>query len=218
MSDEMVSTQGTWIGRLLPWIAALAVGLGFWLGFQMMRPPGVENIQLQAGTALPQRRPLAPFELVDDSGKAFTLADLEGRWSFLAFGYTLCPDICPTTLATLNAIDQELKNRSARAAREFVFVSIDPERDNPQRLKEFLAFFNPQFRGVTAPEKRLRPFTQQLGIPYARVEGQATALGYLMDHSGAILLVDPKAQLAAIFSPPHEPRKMAADFLALSDR
>lgn len=218
MSDETAPTQGTWIGRLLPWIAALAVGLGFWVGFQMMRPPATENVELQAGTALPQPRPLAPFELIDDSGNAFTLADLEGRWSFLAFGYTLCPDICPTTLATLNAIEQELKKRSAPAAREFVFVSIDPERDSPQRLKEFLAFFNPQFRGVTAPEERLRPFTRQLGIPYARVEGQSTALGYLMDHSGAILLVDPKGQLAAIFSLPHDPRKMAADFLALSDR
>ena len=209
------------IGLWFVLIAGVAIAGGLWLGLTTFggpprpAPPPV----LQAGTMLPQPKPLADFVLTDQDGHPFSLANLSERWTFLAIGYTYCPDICLMTLATFDAIKDGIVEAAAergdRTPAQFLFVSVDPERDTPERLSQYVRYFDPVFLGATGDEAQLQALTAQLGLLYARVEGQETAMGYSMDHSGSILLVDPLGRLAAIFSRPHDPSAMSADFHAI---
>lgn len=207
-------------GRLLPLILIAAVAAGLWFGlsyFQqgLQQPPAL----MQSGTfALPQPRPLKPFTLTRDDGAPFTPAELRGHWTFLAFGYTRCPDICPTLMATYKEIDRLLGQGETVPKPTYFFVSVDPERDSPEQVGQYVRYFNPEFRGATGPHEALRALTEQLGILYARAQGQETAMGYLVDHSASILLMDPQGRLAAIFSQPHAPRTMAEDYRTLVKR
>lgn len=199
-------------------IAAMAGGLWFGLSYfqqGLQQPPAL----MQSGTfALPQPRPLKPFTLTRDDGAPFTPAELRGHWTFLAFGYTRCPDICPTLMATFKEIDRLLGQADAEPKPNFLFVSVDPERDSPEQIGHYVRYFNPQFRGATGPHEALRGLTEQLGILYARAEGQESAIGYLVDHSASIMLIDPHGRLAAVFSQPHVPRSMAEDYHTLVKR
>jgi protein SCO1 len=198
-------------------IAAVTAGLWFGLSYfeRGLRQPPAPMMQ-SGGVALPQPRLLKPFALTAEDGTPFTEATLRGHWTFLAFGYTRCPDVCPTTLATYKEIERLLGADVAAGKADFVFVSVDPERDSPEQIGQYVRYFNPRFRGATGPHDSIRALTDQLGILYARAEGQDTALGYLVDHSATIILIDPQGRLAAIFSPPQDPRAVAEDFATLT--
>lgn len=206
-------------------VAGVAIAAGLWFGATTFR--GLSRpmpVTLTQGTLLSEPRPLADFALTDQSGQPFSLANLRGGWTFLAIGYTHCPDVCPMTLATFDAIDRQIAQSGdlpAPAPRgglrpRFLFVSVDPERDTPERLAQYVRYFNPAFLGATGEEAQLRAFVAQLGLLFARVEGQDTAMGYLMDHSASILLVDPQGRLTAIFGSPHDAAGIASDFLAIA--
>ncbi len=191
---------------------------GIWLGSRVLVPhlatqPAASP--LTAGTLLPQRRPLAPFTLTDTRGEPFTEASLQGRWTLLAFGYASCPDVCPLQLATFRDVHRQLAERRLDGAVRFVFVSVDPERDDLARLRDYVGYFNPAFVGATGPHPELQRLTRQVGVLYQRASEGDTALGYLIDHSAALLLVDPKGQLTAVFSAPHAAAAMAADIAGL---
>ncbi|MGY3866478.1 SCO family protein [Aeromonas bivalvium] len=146
-------------------------------------------------------RDLGPFSLVDADGQPFTPANLKGHWSFLFVGYTFCPDVCPTTLADLRSVYPELRKLDARS--QVVFISADPQRDTPERLKSYVAFFQPDFKAATAPHGALFPFVRNLGLIYSIAEqGEKD---YLIDHSASIVLVNPEGQLQAIFRPESVP-------------
>jgi protein SCO1/2 len=203
--------------RLGAWLTLLALaglGAGLWLGLGRLDPAPPPPPTLVGGTLLPQPRPLEPFRLTAHDGTPFELSSLEGHWSFLTFGYTQCPDVCPMVLTTLNAVAARIPDRTPRP--EFVFVSVDPERDTPEQLGRYVAYFNPAFRGVTGPDPALQRLTGQLGVLYARAEQQDTAMGYLVDHSASVLLIDPAGRLAAVFSAPQDPAAMARDFTTIT--
>lgn len=206
-------------------VAGVAIAAGLWFGattFRSLSRP--MPVTLTEGTLLTQPRPLADFALTDQDGQPFSLANLRGGWTFLAIGYTYCPDVCPMTLATFDAIDRQIAQSGDQPASgrrggvrpRFLFVSVDPERDTPERLAQYVRHFNPAFLGATGEEAQLRAFAAQLGLLFVRVEGQDTAMGYLMDHSASILLVDPQGRLTAIFGSPHDVGGIASDFLAIA--
>ena len=217
--DAPTRTGSGVFGLLAVLIAVLATAAGIWFGVGSVQngTSPTRPVALTAGTFLPQPRALEPFELIDQDSKPLTSDTLKGRWTFIAIGYTHCPDICPTTLATFDAIDGALQDGDRHPA-DFLFISIDPERDPPERLAQYVRYFNPLFFGATGSEEALKSFTKQLGILYARVDNQDSAMGYLMDHSASILLLDPQVRLAALFSPPHNPAAMAADFKTILER
>jgi protein SCO1/2 len=189
-------------------VAAALFGLlvaSLWLAPQM--------VDMKSGTLLQQRRELAKFSLLRDNGQAFTRADLQGHWTLIFPGYTYCPDVCPTTLAFLKTLHEKLKASGQTV--NVVFLSVDPARDTPERLASYVHYFNPDFVGVTAQEPELGRFTQMLGIAYAKVPGSAGTLAYTMDHSAALILLDPQARIAAYFSPPHKLEEMSADLGAV---
>lgn len=189
-------------------IAVFALLAGMWSALQLRDRPGqVEDL---AATRFPVAREIAPFELRDQHGHPFTNAALDGVWSFLFFGYTHCPDVCPTTLGVLNSLAQKLgaEGRDVR----FVFVSVDPERDTPEQLGRFLGYFNADFIGVTGTPAEIDQLTGQLGVLHMRVDGGEDATGYLVDHTAGVILVDPDGRYHALFMPPLSAAGMLDDF------
>lgn len=217
MSTTPEPSTGGALAPILVTVAILAAAAGAWLAMGLLQPQGAtpSSPTVQAATLLPTPKPLADFALRDQDGAPLTPAELRGQWTFLAFGFTSCPDVCPTTLANLAAVSRQLAAAGVAPAR-VLFVSVDPERDSPERLAEYVRHFNTQFLGATGTHEALRALTAQLGVLYARAPEQDTALGYLVDHSAAILLLDPQVRLAAIFSAPQDPGAMAADYSAIA--
>jgi protein SCO1 len=198
---------------VIPFFIAL---VSSWLLFHNDSVPPPKPVTTQQATLLPELRSLAPFSLTDHKGQAFDNSRLLGKWTLLSFGYTHCPDICPTTLAMLDTIDSTLKQQAASFAYQMGFVSIDPERDTPARLAAYVIYFNSDFVGITGSDAALQKLTQPLGILYRKVETKQSAMDYVMDHSASIILVDPQGRYRALFSPPHDPAKMATDILAIA--
>jgi protein SCO1/2 len=216
---EQQQSDSVFSSRTLVFIAVVCTAAGIWLGlilYGSAPEPELTAMDLKAGTLLPRPKNLDDFSLVDQDGQPLDRDLLKGSWTFLAFGYTHCPDICPTMMATYDALEQELAESGSDAQPEFLFVSVDPERDTPQRVGEYVGYFNPRIRGATAGHDVLRPLTAQLGVLYQRAEEQDTAMGYMVDHSASMLLLDPEARLAAIFSAPHNTAEMAEDFRTIS--
>ena len=139
------------------------------------------------------------------------------RWSFAFFGYTQCPDVCPTALSTMKALKTELSAVTPVPTFQVVFVSVDPVRDTIPLLSEFMAAFDPSFIGVTGNDAALQPLIKDLGVYYVRNDAQ-NKKHYTVDHTATIYLIDPQGRLAATFSPPQFASAMAADYRRISAR
>lgn len=155
------------------------------------------------GFLWPEPPRLSAFELDRDDGTKLTEQDFMGRWTLVFFGFANCPDVCPTTMNTLARVVEQLHaDRALDTVPQVVFVSVDPDRDDPEILRAYVDYFNEAFIGATADEERLSQFARQFGVLYMKIEtpGQDT---YTMDHSASVLLVDPALNTVGLFSPPH---------------
>lgn len=203
--------------RTLFWIsiALLAMMAGLLLAKYLAPSPKPLPI-LSEGTFLPNARNLSPFQLVDYDGNPFGPAQLQDKWSFVFFGYTNCPDVCPATMYQFQQIAKGLQ-QDARldASTRFVFISVDPDRDTPQFLKKYVQYYNPAFLGVTGADSELLSLSREMGVIYLRMPNDDNAEDYLIDHSAAILLTNPAGQLAAFFSAPHHASAIISDYKAI---
>lgn len=187
-------------------VIAIALVAGFSWGIYQRKPSA--DLQNLSATVLTPPKSINEFSLVDQHQKAFTLDSLQDKWSFVFFGYTHCPDICPTTLSTMSQAHQILSDEG-HEDQTVVFVSVDPKRDSVEKLANYMPYFNPSFTGVTGELNQIDQLTKQLGILYFH---QGEGENYLVDHSASLLLIDPSARLRAVFSPPFEPQKLAKEF------
>jgi len=188
-------------------LAAAALTLGAALAYLNAKPSAPDI----PGLLWPNPKPLSDFELRDQAGRPFDLARLEGAWTLLFFGYTHCPDVCPMTLSVLDDVDDLL----AQAGRDpsnlqYVFVSVDPERDSLEHLGDYVTYFDEDFLGVTGDDAALKELTRQLGALYVRSEPDENG-DYVVDHTAAVFLIDPRARLIALFQAPHDARVIARD-------
>lgn len=185
--------------------AGLALLAGAWAAswWQGRARPAPE---VRSGTLLAQPRAIAEFGLADQDGRPFGNAQLRGRWSLLFAGFTHCPDVCPTTLAVMKALNRRL----GAQAPSMVFLSVDPERDTPAVLKSYVGYFGPGITGISGPREALDRLCESLGIAYVKVPG-ASAGDYTVDHSAALVLVDPEGRVAGYFTPPLKVDTLAAD-------
>ncbi len=168
------------------------------------RPALLPHPKELAGVLPLQPRPLASFSLVDQTGAPFGEERLAGRWTFLFFGYTNCPDVCPATLSILAAVHDKLGGREGAAGDlQFLFVSVDPERDTPESLADYMAFFGRGFLAATGSREELDEFSRQVGAGYL-IQEESSPGQYLVNHSSVIFLVDPEVRIAAAFSQPHD--------------
>ncbi len=165
----------------------------------------------------PYAIPLQAFTLIDQNEQAFTEKNIKGKWSFLFFGYTHCPDVCPTTLSTLKQINNMLKKTPEAALNmQVIFVSVDPERDNPKMLGKYVTFFNPDFIAVTGQPNNLLKFTKQFAAAYIK-EPTDTPGEYLMSHTSSIFLLNPEMKIVASFSPPHNAATITSQYIKIHD-
>jgi len=179
--------------------------------FYWMLPGRTVPPELQA-VLRPVPKPLHAFELTDQYRQPFNLERLKGKWSFVFFGYTYCPDICPTTLSTLTGVLKQLHAGSQdRSSIQVVFVSVDPQRDTPEVLEDYLKYFNKGFQGVTGTQQGIDSLARQFGASYMK-EPETAPGEYLVNHASSIFLVDPHGQLIAAFSPPHNPDTIVDQF------
>lgn len=192
----------------------VAIGMAVYLRTtpsHMAVPPDLQ------GVLRPTPKPLQPFSLVDHTGQPFTLERLRGNWTMLFFGYTYCPDICPTALAVLSAVFQRLdQHPTVTADTRVVFVSVDPQRDHPDKLAEYVAYFDKRFAAATGAVKGIDGLARQVGAGY-QIEPEDESGNYLVSHTGSIFLVDPQARLLGAFSFPHDPKTITDQYLRIRE-
>lgn len=213
---------------LLVLMAALAAGLGLWaaqVALTARAPatdllpqaaPAVDPTQMRAVRLFPTPRTLPAFTLEQSDGTPLTVQELRGRWSIVFLGFTHCPDICPTTLSELAQAQKLWAGIDAARRPRVLFVSVDPERDSPAKTGEYAAYFHADTLAATAAEPGLQAFANSLGMVYMKV---ATEAGdYTIDHSTALVVIDPQGRQAGLIRPPFVPSDIAADLALLAER
>lgn len=190
---------------------AMSVGL---FAHKVTAPRPLDSRMLAAHGAMlfPEPREVAEFNLVDTRGEPVRAEDLTGHWTFAFMGFTHCPDVCPTTLAVLNRVAAELRASNVTDV-EYWMVSVDPQRDTPQHLEQYLAYFNPEFVGVTGEVPELAGFARSLNGVFVRVPGDGD--NYSVDHSTHIALLDPKGRFVGILRPPLKSESLVRAFEAI---
>ena len=148
------------------------------------------------GTVLQSLQPAPNFELTASHGKTISPKDFEGKLVILYFGYTFCPDVCPATLSELRGAVELLGNRAGDV--QTIMISVDPERDTPEMLAEYVAHFHPSFIGVTGTPDEIAEVATLYGIFYEAHEGTA-ATGYLVDHTATVMVIDQEGHLKLVF-------------------
>jgi protein SCO1/2 len=178
----------------------------YWVG-QVPAPTG-----LKVGpsvTVVAQAKVLPEFKLQATSHEQeLTLNSLLGHWTYLTFGYTHCPDVCPGTLGLLAQVTRQMGDRKAPLV---VFVSVDAPRDSPALLRQYVPGFHPSFLGATGSDEALTPLTKALGVYYVRNAPAKPGGGYSVDHSSAVYLINPEGRLRASFSMPMDANQMVKD-------
>ena len=160
---------------------------------------------------------LKDFSLTTAGNKKLGLDQLLGKWSFIFFGYTHCPDVCPATLGLLSVTFKSLEKNPAIAHEiQGIFISVDPDRDTPEHLKEYTAYFHPKFIGATGSTAQVDAITRQMGALYALYKEESKD-DYRVSHNSTVFLVDPRGRLYGRFPPPHVPQEIAEAFIKIRD-
>ena len=173
------------MSRTSAWLAAALAALVLLVG---CRQPYAYN-----GTAYPEPLATPQFTLTSESGEPMQLSDLQDKVVLIFFGYTTCPDVCPTTLAEARTILNDLGSDAQDVT--FLFVTVDPARDTPEKLAAYTDAFHPGIIGLTGEPDQLAPVYDEFGVLAERVEAPDSALGYLMNHTSRMFLVDQQGNL-----------------------
>lgn len=210
----MTKTQKTVF--ILVALVALVMGLTF---NKIMSGKGqVDTTSLiDAGIILlPQSRQLPEIKMTNQDGQPVQMDELNDKWSLLFFGYTFCPDICPTTLAQLRQIKSELP-QAAQDKLQIILVSVDPNRDTPQQLKQYLGYFDPTFVGLTPGSvDELQTLANAVSIPF--IPADTSKPNYTVDHSGNLALIGPDGTQRGFIRAPFNTQKMVAQLPGLLER
>src|SRR5690606_12024026 len=204
---------------LIVLVAALAAGLGLvasqkWFGGNS----APAHPELQTVRLFPQARELPPFALQQSDGTQLVPGELHGHWTLVFLGFTHCPDVCPTTLADLSRAQKEWEPLPEARRPRVLFVSVDPQRDSPDRIGEYAAFFHRDTLAATADIPALEEFARSLSLVFMKVPAAdgAPADQYTIDHSAALALLDPAGRMAGVIQGPLDPAAIAADLTTLT--
>ncbi len=199
--------------RTAIWTVAILANLGMvgaYLWINSSNPPPYAATSGEADVR-------SEFSLTDHTGRSVTELDYSGRWQLVTFGFTYCPDICPTTLAfvgtTLDLLGPEVENVAP------LFISIDPERDTVENMAEYVAAFHPRLIGLTGSPAQIAAAAEEFKVYFEKLENDAAPDGYLMAHTGAIYLMRPDGSFAAVFRErDQEPERLAEEILLRIER
>ena len=206
-------------------IGFITIVLGMFV-YSVTREPVLSDEQLRdmGVFVLPRPREIESFSLTDHRGGAFTLESLQDHWTFAFFGFTNCPDVCPTSMAVLGQAYRTILEQDPTIAAEFqgVLVSVDPERDDQQTLAQYVGAFSPDFIGVRGPIENLGPFAGQLNVAFAKVpmigaDGQPEPDGYQVDHTANIVIINPRGHYHGFIKYPQQADTIVAAFRTLTN-
>jgi protein SCO1/2 len=198
-NNSLMTTRRTW------WILGVAAVCAALAGFWLARELDSSGPELASGTWLPRPKPIADFQLTDHLGRPFSAHDLQGKPSLVFFGFTHCPDVCPTTLVKL----AQIKKVGAVPGLRVLFVSVDPARDTPTALGLYVHAFDPDFIGLTGDTQAIDKIAAQFGVAVNKVD--LPGGDYTMDHSAVVFLLNDHAQVVGIFTPPFDTQRFAED-------
>ncbi len=201
---------------ILALLLAVALAAGIWLALSVQESS--EEVPAEAvtstATVLPSAMQLPQVSLVDQTGAAVDQSFFEGQWDVVLFGFATCPDVCPITLGVLTEAQRRLEQSGAGVLPRIVLVSVDPERDTPEVLTEYMQSFGENSVAVTGEIDQLRTLTSELGIFFEKrfIDEEF----YTMDHSSVVLVIDPNGQVSALFSGPHRAENFVNDLKVLT--
>ncbi|MFT4634301.1 MAG: protein SCO1/2 [Chitinophagales bacterium] len=194
-------------------IAIVAIGSGILV--QSSKAPPAERPEFKKIILLPNTKPLVTVDFKDHNGQPFGLDQFKGKWSVLFFGFTNCPDVCPTTMQTLKQVKSDLEQAGVWHNYQVIMVSVDPERDTSERLSKYVPYFDPEFIGITGPLESTTSFSRNFGILFFKGKEVVNG-GYDVDHGAAIILVNPEGQYAGVITAPHIQATISEDLIDLA--
>ena len=226
----------TWRRRLLISVAFAGIAaVGALVALQIRSPAGsdasptidttvdeeearsLEKLQssLKNSLVLPSNfRKMPEFTLSDVDGEPLTERMFDRHWSLVFFGFTSCPDVCPTTLTVVNGVVERLEEEGAEQP-QVVFITVDPARDTASQMKDYVAYLNKDFGGVTGEQTALHELTKELGIVVVFTANDENPEAYTVDHTASLLLIDPERRVRAKLNAPHEVETIVADYIEL---
>ena len=199
-------------------VALIALVLGLTINKVLSgKGQGDPTALIDAGIILlPQSRSLPSVTMTNQDGQPVTINELKGKWSLLFFGYTFCPDICPTTLAQLRQIKSELPPEAV-AKLQIILVSVDPNRDTPKQLKQYLGYFDPQFIGLApASVDELQKVANAVSIPF--IPADTSKPNYTVDHSGNLAVIGPDGTQRGFIRAPLNNQKLVVQLPVMLKR
>lgn len=199
-------------------VLALAAGLGLLAAQRFFAAPAAAGPALRTVKLFPQPRELPAFSLQQSDGTQLVPGELKGHWTLVFLGFTYCPDVCPTTLTELAQAQNQWQSLPEPTRPRVLFVSVDPERDSPDRIGEYAHAFHRDTLAATADLPALEAFARALSLVFAKAPAAAGAPAdqYSVDHSAAIAVLDAQGRMAGVIQPPLQPQAIAADLAALT--
>lgn len=183
-------------------------------GCENNNPNSTADQQFQSLKLFPQGKSFSGFQLTSHLGETWNSDTFKGDYSVVFFGFSNCPDICPTTLLDMQKIDKSLKQQGLPSPR-FIFVSVDSDRDTPEVLNDYINFFNPEFFALTGDAPNILSLATQLGVAYNIEAHQPGDLVYDVDHASALFIINPQGQRIGLFSAPHNVELITQDLATL---
>jgi protein SCO1/2 len=165
------------------------------------------------GTVLNEARVLTSFDFPSTEPVRFTSETVKDHWTMVFYGFSHCPVMCPTTMAQLNQVYKQLEKEKVAKMPKVVMVTVDPERDTVERMHDYVKGFNPNFIGAVGKDAQIKAMTREVGIAFEKVPSRDGKAGeYDMQHSGAIIVLNPKGRLMAFFNYPHKVEDIVEDY------
>jgi protein SCO1/2 len=191
-------------------VAIVAAASGLLSARWLFQQQSGQQSEMTSATLLSPPRPLPPMALVDQDNRPFDASRLRDGWSLVFFGFTSCPDVCPVTMTTLAQTRKLLADLPDKQRPRLVMISVDPERDTPERLAGYVKAFDPTFTGATGTKAAIDELARRMGVMAAPrpIEGGS----YTVDHTTSVFLIDPDGALRALFSAPLTPKLIAEDY------
>lgn len=200
---------------------ALAAGLGLLLAQKVFGPSNKGTDGTSSIIFYGTPRTLPEFDLAQSDGTRLIPGELRGHWTLVFLGFTSCPDVCPTTLTELAQAQKQWETIPDSLRPRVVLVSVDPERDTPNRLGEYAHAFHKDTIAATADVPSLERFATSLGMVFQKAPGkhfEQNPDDYSMDHSASIAVLDPQGRLAGLMRPPFNPQAIASDLIKLTEK
>lgn len=210
MKSEKKSTAFNWIVFSLL-VASLLLGV---ISYSLVTDK-TNQTSLMTARTFNSGRDLPEFKLVNYRNETVDNTSLQGQWHLMFFGYTHCPDVCPTSLAQMNQLYEIMQaDPDQPALPEILFISVDPERDHSEQLKNYITYFNPDFMAATGEKDQIDTLSKKMGVVYYQGETDENG-NYEVDHSATIMIISPDGKFKGLFPAPHHPESMAADLKVL---